>query len=229
MIGEARRRIGKFTEQDRTVLRESIAATLGHDVTSQTPPRTLKGRDELARDLFLRFCEILGSVENLANIELYIRRAPRTGVSKAAYLRYHVENYLAELYVLRERLLAYSTLISRRYKHDYRLAEIKPVIAFHRELVLESLRGLSKARGRHVHERRFDDEDLDRLNLFDIVRKGDDTFAPAFEIVYREVRSSKRAWIRDTNRVVNDLLELYFGALRPLLSTDTGTLRFPSS
>ncbi len=71
---------------------------------------------------FIEFGEIMESVDNLHNIAVYIRRFPyaRLGVEKGAFLRYHVENYLNELYILQKRMEAYLTAISRMYKLDPR-------------------------------------------------------------------------------------------------------------
>lgn len=230
MIEEVRRLLAGSTEHDRTVVRESIAEMLGHELPSRTPPRRRQGHDGLAEELFLRFAEILGSVESLQNIEVYIRRAPdgRLGVSKAAYLRYHVENYLAELYILRERLLAYGTFISRRYRRDHRKAEIAGTVSRNRKAVTDAFRGVTHARGRHIHASRYDDPELSKLSFFDVLRTGDEDMVWLFEATYSEVRASKRHWVQTTNRTVKQLLDVCFGGLKPLLFTQTGALRSPS-
>lgn len=231
MVGEATRLISEMTEHDRNVVLESVTEMLGSESTSRTPPRQRHGHDALAVELFRRFAEILGSVESLENIEVYIRRAPdgRLGVSKAAYLRYHVENYLAELYILRERLLAYGTFISRRYRRDHRKAEIVGTVSRNREAVADAFRGVTVARGRHIHASRYDDPELSKLSFFDVLRTGDEGMLWLFEATYSEVRASKRHWVQTTNRTVKQLLDVCFGALKPLLFTQTGALRSPSN
>ncbi len=230
ILGEAQRLIGQLTDQDRAVIRESIAETLGEEVVDPTPARELSPKAELARTLFSRFTEILSSFESLESIEKYLRRAPdpSLGVSKAAYLRYHVENYLCELYVLKERLIAYGKLISRRYKSDRRAAEIAAAISNSNDAVERVLHGLTHARGKHVHESRFDDAELSKLAFFDILRVGDESVREIFELIYRDVRSSKRRWIREMNQAIRVLLNAYFERLMPLLCED-GALRLPTN
>jgi hypothetical protein len=61
-------------------------------------------------DLFYGFNEIFISFERLKDLEVYISRFPNTKtlIAKIDYLRFLIENYLNEMYLLKERLNKYS-------------------------------------------------------------------------------------------------------------------------
>ena len=66
------------------------------------------------------FSEISDSYYCLLEIEIYIGRFPyrNTSISKTRHLAYHMENYLNEIYILRERLNNHFTTIGRLYRKD---------------------------------------------------------------------------------------------------------------
>src|SRR5207253_897042 len=79
------------------------------------PKRT--GRKTFCYKLFYGFTEIAGSLDTLEDIEVFIGRFPFRGtrITKERYLQFHVECHLAEIYLLRERLRSYLTLLERQY------------------------------------------------------------------------------------------------------------------
>jgi hypothetical protein len=216
---------------DHAVVRYSIGRYLG--IPDKSPPpeaRELSPREKFIEQLFFAFVEILNSVESLRNVSIYIRRFPhrRAGVEKTAYLRYHVENYLSELYILKNRMKAFLTIISRRYRsdpHGNQITHASKQISEHFDKAFASV---VLTRGAHVHERRFDDFDLSRLTLFRIISSETDAGAAEYQEVYRQVRRTKRLWIETTNRSVEQLLDAYFNTLKTLVFDDNGNLRIPN-
>ena len=101
------------------------------------------------------FREISGSYYGLLEIEIYIGRFPyrNTKISKTRHLAYHMENYLNEIYILKERLNSYFTTIGRIYRKDRRIQDIlkrtKPLFAF----VNNTLKGIIDTRG-HMYTKR---------------------------------------------------------------------------
>jgi hypothetical protein len=216
---------------DHAAVRYSIGRYMGHH--DKTPPpksRELSPRESFIEQLFFGFVEILESVESLRNVPIYIRRFPyrRAGVEKTAYLRYHIENYLNELYILKERMNALLTVISRRYRKDPRRDQIRDASKRIREHFDQALVNVVFTRGAHVHERRFGDYDLSKLILFKIMSSESDAYAMKYEEVYRQVRDTKRLWIEATNKSVEQLLDSYFGTLKTLLFDNKGNLEVPN-
>ena len=68
------------------------------------------------------FIEITNSYQNLNDIPYYINSFPYKSkkLSKVRTFKYDYENYLSEIYILKERLLKYLTDIGRLYKKDER-------------------------------------------------------------------------------------------------------------
>lgn len=133
--------------------------------------RVLSQTQLFYRRLFSGFNEIWQSHERLIAFEVYVGRFGYSGTSitKSQHLRYSVENYLQEMYILKERVRAYLTTVGRLYKNDPRhttiLATTKPLF----QLVPKVFQNLIDARGLHVHQRRYDDDDLaglERLSLW---------------------------------------------------------------
>ena len=188
-------------------------------------------REVAVRRLFLGAEELEASLQALRNISVYVRRFPysRDGINKVAYLRYHVENYLNELYILAKRLESYLTMAARIYKKDRRSGEIRRASSVVSRHFASVLSGLIEVRGAHVHVHRYDDVDLTQLTTLGLVGKNDSTLAALYERRYREVRTKKRRWIDDTNASVERLLDAYFGILAPLLFDAHGRLRTPGA
>ena len=128
-------------------------------------------------NLYQGFREISDSYYCLLDIETYIGRFPygNTKISKTRHLAYHMENYLNEVYILKERMNSYFTTIGRIYRNDERhqiiLKSIKPLFTF----VKNALKRIIDKRGVHVHRTRFIDEALDRLSSQEFfVDRGED-------------------------------------------------------
>ncbi len=231
---EAGNLIDGMQESDHALAQYSISKYLGHPHSKHPPERRQMPPHEAAVErLFFGFVEILESVKNLRNIPVYISRFPyrHAGIEKGAYLRYHVENYLNEIYLLRERMKQYLTVISRLFKADSRSREIdvaSKAISKHFSAVLS---GFTRIRGAHVHEQRHAlmDQDFIRLGTFEVIRNESQAYASLYERTYREVRKAKRAWIERTNESIESLLNTYFEILYDLLFDEAGRLRNPAA
>jgi predicted transcriptional regulator with HTH domain len=220
-----------MTEADREAANRNMSALLRESEPEPGPePRVLRPDEELAQKLLFGFSEILESVDNLHNIAVYVRRFPYTnsGVEKGAYLRYHVENYLQELYILKERLKSYLTAIARAYRLDPRGPRLRAIAKAIEKHFHEAFAGTLRARGAHVHQHRYSDMDLERLKGLELVRESAG-LQSWYENVYRETRRRKLKWIKGTNRSVDQLLDVYFEYLRDQLFDADGNLRQPQA
>ena len=67
--------------------------------------------------LYTPLSEIMKSFHSLENIKIYIGSFPykNNKIKKDDYLRYHLENYLNELYILKNRLIAYIDTLIKAY------------------------------------------------------------------------------------------------------------------
>src|SRR5689334_23144184 len=93
---------------------ERAMASLGYDLYGHPEPNlpgpSLSPLEQFQIKLFHGYMEIYKTVEALKNIEIYMAVFPHgrnKKIERSAYLSYHFENFLNEIYVLRNRLVAY--------------------------------------------------------------------------------------------------------------------------
>ena len=231
--------VDRFRDALLAVLRREIVDPSGE----QLPPimaddakdsilHNLSRDQRLIADMFWGCVEIWECQEAARDIEIYLSRTPytRLGVSKARYLKYHVTNYLNEIYMLRERIEAFTKTIERKYKQNpaHELAEIAQA----RQKALTELDGLVSIRGRHVHRRRFTTRQLHRLTGFELLLDTTEVsersrLAGLVMHEYLEQRSWWKEFVQKANGSADALVDQVFTALYPMVFTPEGGLRVP--
>jgi hypothetical protein len=181
------------------------------------------------------FREIADSYYCLLDIEIYIGRFPysKTRISKTRHLSYHMENYLNEIYILKERLKSYFTKVGRLYRNDPDhkkvLQKTKPLFT----LVNASLKGIIQTRGSHVHSTRFYDNDLDRLSSQEFLSDhGNDELVlikNLFKFEYKIVRRRFKKTIKDNNKQIKILLDACFDVLYTIVADKQGKVKYPTN
>ncbi|MCX6765947.1 MAG: hypothetical protein NT136_03235 [Candidatus Moranbacteria bacterium] len=229
----SRDRIDSHKDEDK-----ELAEVLGNVLFDRDGPKALTQKklsreDEFAMKLFRLFSEIANSYEALQNIPIYIDVFPfqKKGISKYVYFKYHIENYLNEIYILQQRMLAYLTIIERAYKKSKIKSKVSSATKKLGTLVTSAFSGYIKVRGSHVHFTRYTDEDIDRLSMIDtLARSKDEQFVEKLELLYRLVyKDIRRKWkkkIVEDKKSINRLNEIYFGTLYKTI-TDKGALVYP--
>jgi hypothetical protein len=202
--------------------------------TGQNPMTSapFRRRDDIFLDRLMdSFVEIHDSYERLRDVELYAGRFPfsRTRVDKVRFLRFAVEAWLHELYMLRERLYAFTTTLQRAYRKDARAQRVAFAAESMRQMARHALDGVTRARDSHVHESRFTDIEIRQLSLLRILALREPQQAWLFEAVYIETRRKKREWLQRNNDAVEQVLNEYFGIALPLVFTPSGKLSPPNA
>lgn len=194
--------------------------------------RKLSKEDEVFSKLFYGFTEMMNSYENLLDCEMYVRQYPNyssfktRNITRTKYLRYHIEKYLEEMYLLKERVIAYAKIIRKYYKSDKNIiSKIDEV----NKLIFESLKGITKTRNCHTHITRYTDYDLDRLNSLELLCRGKDAI-PIFvkytqKIIYPQIRNKWAKKIKKNNEETKKLLDKYFEFLYELVFNVDGSLK----
>ena len=183
--------------------------------------------------LYNGFREISDSYYCLLDIDTYIGRFPygNTKISKTRHLAYHMENYLNEIYILKERLNSYFTTIGRLYRKDKRHKDIlkstKPLFTF----VNNALKGIIDTRGAHVHKTRFSDEDMDRLSSQELLADhgGEELriIKDLFKIDFGVTRREYKQTIKSNNEQIKKMLDVCFDILLEIVVNNEGQLRYP--
>lgn len=220
---------------------DELAETLKNDIFKLDGPRqiarTATSREESFGKAFRGFLEISKSLETLDDIEFYINRFPFQGtrISRERYLQFHVESYLSEVYVLQERLTKYSKMLGRQYRKDPRLPNVQQQCETLSEYISKPLQSVVRVRGRHVHEVRFNDADIDRLGTIGLLaQSSEDEIATLLKDYYREEhRNVKKMWkdrIKANNKAIEELIDQLFEALYSIVFDEkTAEFRYPNT
>lgn len=160
----------------------------------------------LFNEIFRRFAEI---TEALDNIELCMRfvgaRTPRAkGLKLDTYLNYHISFYIQEIYILKERIKKYTKKIMR-LRRDRGLAIEPSKYARAIDRVEQSLSSIVSARGSHVHDRPFNDENMHMLGAYSFLavqRPSDPNWS---RYAHQEYSDVKKTWMKRFRRNHEDL------------------------
>ena len=182
-------------------------------------------------DLLQKFSEIANSSESLNSIYKVIRRAPAsaTGVEPTRHLRLSMEAWLHETYILRERCTAFLKFLERSYRADPRAANIRATTKEVRKRVDGAFSGVTQVRSSHVHQLRYDDEDLQRLSTLSLLASQNDIYKAPLKAATRTVRSTKATWMAERNIEVQHLLDRYFASLYDIVFDADGRPQFPGA
>lgn len=214
--------------QTKEKLGASLMASLEGISPEKPDPLPMTPDQRLTMKIFRQFTEIHSCLERLKDFETYISKFPfqKTRVSRHTYLQFIVEAHLNEIYILRERLVAFSKLIDRAYRKDVEAKKYASNATVMENYVVESLSGFARVRGAHIHAHRYSHDDIDRLGLIAILEQSTDKpFKTAISALKRTavVESHERLTIqtRKWNRTAAKVVDEYCKAAMPLLFDKT--------
>lgn len=195
--------------------------------------RTLNKKEIFFGKLFRGFTEIFKSIEALKDIEIYIGTFPYRNkkITKLRYLRYNIENYFHEIYLLKNRLISYGTIIDRRYKKDVNTINIEGNI---KSLVENSLKNITDIRGKHVHLYRIEFNNLERLELMELLTSiGEEPLgkilANYYKLTFIKIRNEWKQIIMNNNKTLVKLFDIYSDIITEILfDGKTGKLIYPN-
>jgi hypothetical protein len=194
----------------------------------------LSPQEKTLKNIVFGISEIEESFQVLSDIPFYLKRFPpkNSNISKTRFLNYHVGNYLNENYILRERLVAYQKVVTRMYRHDGRLIELGRQVK-KIEMVVSGFDGIVATRGKHVHQKRYDDEDFERLHFFERMAKDDDPLASLLGELYPlALKEYRIKWIKtvsENNDNIKRILDMYFEILYGVVFGENGKFVYPKS
>jgi hypothetical protein len=194
----------------------------------------LKGPTVIKRDidayelrigkLFRGFMEIDSCIRTLHDIAVYIGSFPyrNRAITRPRHIRYHVERYFQEVYILKERLVSYLKTVERRFSKGRTRNAVAGEIRHLKRTVEASLQPLLQIRGQHVHRERLADGDLNRLEEIELLKETHvadlaEHFEEHYEIKYREVRQKWKRTIRDNNKAIDEVLDVCGNVLARIL------------
>lgn len=226
VIKEVRATMPLEDDEDRHGLGEAIINVVRRSGPTVISKKTTRRDKFIANKIFRPMGEILRAMWAIENIAIYVRAFPhkKQSVSPLSYLRYHVENYLNEIYILNTRLISYLNALEKAYSKSEQGREISKKLTPLYSIVSDVFKPYTKARGSHVHVARFSDEEIDRLSTLDLLSKAGDDFGHLMKSIFlSSYRASRKKW---ADKIVKDsiaiqkLLDVYFGELTKALFRD---------
>jgi len=178
--------------------------------------------------------EIMNTIETIEEISIYVRVFPhnKQNISRLNYLKYHVNNYLNEIYILKNRLNAYLTTISRAYSKSEYKDQVSETIVPIFELIAQVFKSYIEIRGSHVHEKRYSDKEFSRLSTLELLSKSNDEFGQIMTEMYlQNYKKTRKTWISKIDSDINaikKLLDIYFSKLLQIVFRD-GHLLVPDN
>jgi len=168
------------------------------------------------------FLEISKTFDSLQLSKQFIKIAPPKSkkITKDEYIEYHVQHYLQEVYILKERLVKYAKHIMRIYKNILNKEGVESTIKSLITLVEKSLKNIIDVRGEHVHDTRYIDKTIQDLKLFSLSSQHDEKFIKIEKISYTTAKNKWKAKLKTFNQDIEQLLDIYFGTLHLIVFKD---------
>ncbi|GAG64236.1 unnamed protein product [marine sediment metagenome] len=151
-------------------------------------------------------------------------------------MRFLIENYLSEVYILRERLNKYLKKIRESYIEDRRYVSIRITCDQLINTVEGSLKNIITIRGSHTHLVRHSDRDIKRLESIFLFKEyldelqkylPDDYIIPNFKNEYRKLRRKQKKILKDNNEQIKILLDYCFKEMLKIVFTDDDEISCP--
>jgi len=193
--------------------------------------RNINIRNKYISDIHSCFVEIQYSMLTLKDTEYYINcySYKSKKLSRTRSLRYHIENYMQELFILRERLLLYLKKIDRFYRKDHKYADITKRTKHVSYYVEKSFEIITPVRGTHVHQRRIYCPEIVRLEYYDVLATIRKDYIKKHNQEYKKVRRQWVKRIKVLNEAISKLMDNYFYHLKKIIFLPDGSLNYPEN
>jgi hypothetical protein len=184
----------------------------------RSPIRRFTRREQFFSQLFRSYLEIMTARSRLEmSAEFLHGLQPRRATAQV--VAYHIEKHLEETYILRERIVTFLRRIerqSRKRRHD----DVAARVAELEKLIYQNFEGVVRTRGMHVHEGRFEDEEVRRLDWYDLLLSAPDPITVLEPLRRFQARLVLDKWRKSSGqnvRNVNEILHRLFGSLEPVV------------
>jgi len=139
------------------------------------PDRRETGERDFFEFFFSPLSDLLSAIDDIAVSRVYFKRGytKRLGLSEEEYMRYHVNTYLNNLYIVKNRIEKVLKKVERYYKSEDGTelpARLKRVM----KMTETAFKTLAAARGYHVHESKYADNTTDQIGTLCLLEKSED-------------------------------------------------------
>jgi len=178
--------------------------------------------------------EIFNTYESMLDTEIYIRKFPfsKTRIAKSRYLKNVIANHLNSIYMLKERMVRYLKVLSRRYgKRASANAKLTSEITHILEEYTESsFHQLNSIRHSHVHNEELYDTNLERLSLLENFINNNpsmpsiERFRGYYDFEFDRIRKMKIKEIKKINIDTEEVLDMFFGLIYSIVFDESDNL-----
>ena len=178
--------------------------------------------------VFFGYTEISNTFNALKLSETLVSVAPPRSkkIIKDEYLKYIINTYLQDVYILKERLNAYATklkrLLNKAGKKSLSVKHIDPLF----KLIKSSLNGITNSRSQHVHMLRYSDTGLDAVSQMEIISRFNPEFETDYKFSYKLAQNIWSSRMKKNNKATKQLLDIYFDAISVAISKN-GIISIP--
>lgn len=165
--------------------------------------------------IFYGFTEISNTFDALRLSEILVSVAPPRSkrINDDEYIKYVINTYLQDVYILKERLNTYATKLKRMHARCGRDILVQTHIDPLFEFVKSSLDALVNTRGSHVHAYRYSDEALDSLAQLALISRYNSEYEQHYKFSYKKAQRIWSSRIKSNNEATEKLLDHYFGSI----------------
>lgn len=133
------------------------------------PPRpTIEPKAQYWFDNFHYYLEIIHSFKRLYQAYGYLQKYPRYRyysfylINELDWIRYHIEFFFQQNYIMHQRTVRWIRYLSSRAKHEADKKEIETRLLELNKSVDKAFKGINRIRGRHVHVFTFEERAFER-------------------------------------------------------------------
>lgn len=198
--------------------------------------RNISRDERYINKTFFGYSEISSSMRTLEDIEVYINSFPYRNkkIIKLRNLSYHIENYFSELYILRERINKYLKQIRKSFKKDNNRQSIVSITNSFLIITERVFSEPTKTRGRHIHETRFQDNEIRRLESLELLKLVNDgelkrIISPYFNFDYLLLKNKWKRRVKRMNVSFRKYLDAFGGLLVTHLFDEENRSIYPNS
>ena len=193
-----------------------------------------KKPDEIIRKKIIDgYIEIIDTYDSLKDSVIYLSNFfyKSTQITKSRYLSYHFENYLNELYILKNRLISYLNILKKIYLKSMITNVVDRKIDSLKTDIHKSFEMIDKVRGDHVHQKRFSDANIASLSALEIIieNDGNEEQEDVYNQKYNDVKEEMIIIAKSINKILEFFLHVYFKKILELITDNNDLLIHPDN
>lgn len=209
-LGTARRR-----ERFANAVRRQLAGK------PQLKRRRALSRDETFMSLLMNtVAEVRSSLQTLEDVSMFLNSFPYRSkkITQERYVRYHVEHFYQEVYILQNRLEVFGKRIARACRSSSNAEKVEAVTSAFSKLVRAFASHIIERRGEHVHVERLDDLELGKFSAYEMLARHDERLQPLVRRVHARFRTETAKWVRQETKRIATGVDAYFTGLKLVLA-----------